>query len=230
MDTFQWIINYWEKLNDSTLLSSNDIRRNISYWARDEQLEYLRWKVQELSEEIGRTHEGYMNLTEKDTNILTKKVFVYMAGLKKREKLLGGLTFSLRLMEYPEIVKGNGITPEAIAQARNYPISEIVEVNSRGFAHCVNHFPDRHPSMYCKGNWAHCFSCGFSGDSISVYQKVNNIGFVESVEGLSGVSGLSPERKKVSSKGKHTFGHKKTQQKTKLGRERIVWKLIEGEK
>jgi len=184
MDTFQWIINYWEKLNDSTLLSSNDIRRNISYWARDEQLEYLRWKVDELSEEIGKIHKGYMNLTEKDANILTKKVFVYMSGLKKREKLLGGLTFSLRLMEYPDIVKGNGITPEMIAQARNYPLSEIVEVNSRGFAHCVNHFPDRHPSLYTKGGFAYCFSCGWQGDSIDITMKLFNLTFVEAVRKL----------------------------------------------
>ena len=227
MDTFQWIINYWEKLNDSTLLSSNDIRRNISYWARDEQLEYLRWKVQELSEEIGKIHKGYMNLTEKDANILTKKVFVYMSGLEKREKLLGGLTFSLRLMEYPDEIREGGITPAQIAQARDYPLKDLIEANKDNMVRSPFR-DDKHPSFYIKRNFYYDFATGESGDVINFYMRLNNIGFVEAVKRLSGVSGLSPGRKKRSSKGKTTFGHKKVSHKRNVGKEKKLWKLIEG--
>jgi len=104
-------------------------------------------------------------------------------------------------------------------------LSEIVEVNNRGFAHCVAHFPDRHPSMYCKGNWAFCFSCGFSADAIGVFMKVNGVNFVEAVKKLAGIS---PELQKKASKGKDTFQAKKTRQKQNAGIEKVFWKLIEG--
>lgn len=76
------------------------------------------------------------------------------------------------------------ITDQMIEEARNYPITELIEVNSQGFALCVNH-QDKNPSMYCRNNYVHCFSCGYTGDVIDVYMKVNNVGFKEAVKELN---------------------------------------------
>lgn len=68
-----------------------------------------------------------------------------------------------------------------IQRARDYPLSQLLEINKYGYAKCINHEPDEHPSMYCKNNYAYCFTCGYSGDVIDVAMKVNGIGFVEAV-------------------------------------------------
>lgn len=79
------------------------------------------------------------------------------------------------------------ITPELIARAREHPIRDLVETNSRGYALCVNPEHDDHsPSMWTKNNFAHCFSCNWSGDSIDVAMKVYNIKFQEAVKKLAG--------------------------------------------
>ena len=80
------------------------------------------------------------------------------------------------------------ITTELIARAREYPIRDLVETNSRGYALCVNPEHDDHsPSMWTKNNFAHCFSCNWTGDSIDVAMKVYGVTFREAVEKLSGI-------------------------------------------
>lgn len=77
------------------------------------------------------------------------------------------------------------ITPDMIARAREYPITSLVEANSRGYALCVNPEHDDHtPSMWTKNNFAHCFSCGWTGDSIDVAMTVWKAKFPEAVKKL----------------------------------------------
>lgn len=78
----------------------------------------------------------------------------------------------------------NRITDEDIARAKEYPIENLVEVNSAGFAKCINH-NDEHPSMYCKGNFAYCFSCGYTADPIKLAMDINGWSFIETVRRLS---------------------------------------------
>ncbi|MCL5024831.1 MAG: CHC2 zinc finger domain-containing protein [Nitrospirae bacterium] len=75
-----------------------------------------------------------------------------------------------------------GITEDMIDRAREYPINQILECK-RNMALCINH-AERTPSMSVKNNRAHCFGCGWTGDAISVYQKLNNASFVEAVRAL----------------------------------------------
>lgn len=75
------------------------------------------------------------------------------------------------------------ITDEMIARAREYPIENLIEVNSKGFALCVNH-DDKKPSMLTRGNYAHCFSCGYTGDVLDVAMKVRGLDFTGAVKAL----------------------------------------------
>ena len=177
---------YWQVWREGILWTRHEILKNISYWSEPERIECLEYKVGELEEDIAFIYKRYERMTQQDKSILYKRFILLLVDLPKREKLLKGLKMSLRLLKYPEIVKGNGVSPEMIAQARDYPLSEIVEVNSRGFAHCVNHFPDRHPSMYCKKNFAHCYVCSYSGDVIDVFMKLHKVNFIEAVKKLQG--------------------------------------------
>jgi hypothetical protein len=78
----------------------------------------------------------------------------------------------------------NRITDEMIERAREYPIESLIAGDGRrGNVLCIAH-EERHPSMSLKGNRARCFSCGYYGDSIDVYQKLHVCGFAEAVKAL----------------------------------------------
>lgn len=83
------------------------------------------------------------------------------------------------------VIEGNGVTDVDIEHAKSFPISDIIEVNSKGFALCVS--PDhteKTPSMYCKKNFAYCYGCGFRADTIALYMQVNGVTFVQAVNSL----------------------------------------------
>jgi len=75
------------------------------------------------------------------------------------------------------------ITDEMIERAREYPIESLIGNGRSGNVLCIVH-EEKHPSMSLKGNRARCFSCGYYGDSIDVYMKLNGVGFVEAVRAL----------------------------------------------
>lgn len=79
--------------------------------------------------------------------------------------------------------KSAPVTEAMIEQAKRFPIEQLVEVNRQGFAKCVWH-TDSHPSMFCKKNFAHCFVCQKSGDTIAVAMVKEGLSFREAVERL----------------------------------------------
>ena len=175
----------WQELRGGVLFTSHDIRRYISDWGKEEKIKYLQEWVNTLSEEITNIYRGYNRMTERDVNILTKRVFLYMADLKKRERLLKGLTMNLRLLKFDGGSK-NGITPEMIAIARDYPLRELV--GSEKFpVFCPFHNDVHHPNFFIRNNWGHCFACGWSGDAIAFTMKRDGLSFLEAVKRLSGM-------------------------------------------
>jgi hypothetical protein len=81
--------------------------------------------------------------------------------------------------------KGSGaiITDDMIEQARRYPIGQLVEVNKHGAALCINH-NERHASMDCRNGRCYCYSCGWKGDVIDLYMKINSATFQTAVYAL----------------------------------------------
>ena len=92
---------------------------------------------------------------------------------KEKKKLENELKFKYA-------IKNEDINDEMIASAKEYPIDRLIEVNSKGFAVCPFH-DDHNPSAYCKNNFLHCFTCGASADSISLYMHLHNATFKEAV-------------------------------------------------
>ena len=74
------------------------------------------------------------------------------------------------------------ITSEMIEQARNYPIRNLIK-SSKGLALCVNH-GEKNPSMNTKNNFAYCHACGWHGDTIEMYMKINRCNFKDAVKSL----------------------------------------------
>lgn len=75
----------------------------------------------------------------------------------------------------------------SITKAKAYPIENLIEFNSGGFASCPFHGPEKTPSAkwYPQRNKIHCFGCHVDADSIDVYQKINNVDFIKAVKALS---------------------------------------------
>lgn len=72
------------------------------------------------------------------------------------------------------------ITPNMIKRAKEYPIEKILDINKAGFAQCIFH-RDRQPSMYCKKNYAYCFTCQRSADTVEILVKRDGYKFVDAV-------------------------------------------------
>lgn len=82
----------------------------------------------------------------------------------------------------------NEVTPEMIERAKEYPISNIIDISRKGmgFMCCLWH-DDKHPSMKLleSQNRLYCFSqCRKGFDAIDVYMKINNSTFFEAVRNL----------------------------------------------
>ena len=71
-----------------------------------------------------------------------------------------------------------------IEKARNVPIETIYPFVRRGKnVSCPLH-SDTHPSASIKYNRLVCFSCGFKGDVIALFMRLNNVEFKEAVRNL----------------------------------------------
>ena len=123
--------------------------------------------------------------------IKTDKVLVKILKSLENQRQLKQIQKEIRkvMREYeylfsPEIKEG--ITDEMIQRAKEYPISDILGETTNGKYQCIDH-DDHNPSMhyYKQTNSVYCFSCGYSADSIAVYQKVYNVDFKTAVKKLN---------------------------------------------
>jgi len=106
--------------------------------------------------------------------------------LNKMVKHWGNIEEKEELLKEAEQIEkrlNSKITEEMIEIARSFPIERIVEVDN-GWATCAFHSPDKNPSMYCKNNYAYCFSCKENADPIKLYMTIHNCSFVEAVNNL----------------------------------------------
>ena len=75
------------------------------------------------------------------------------------------------------------ITPEMIEQARQYPITSIIEFPT-GRHRCCPFHEDSNPSMALYENHVHCFVCNRSWDSISATMELDGVSFRDAVLAL----------------------------------------------
>lgn len=146
------------------------VRKEMKEWlAEPEMIEFAkeckerRWA--DLSELVEKAKKKLLEKMEHRGNIEEKKEM--LQGIKTLEKVLA-----------------SDITSETIERAREFPIKELIHVNERNMALCIDH-GDKNPSMNCKNNFAYCHSCGFHADAIGIYMKLNNCSFKEAVNKLS---------------------------------------------
>ena len=155
-------------------------------WIRTRRLMYLwdramavYWYLSEVYDRYGQyqTQPGWWRQTVLKLNRVTD-------GERKLKSLVNSYRYHLLEGEPSEWAK-NRITDEQIRQAESHDIASLLDINKFGYARCLNHRPDKHPSMYCKNNFAYCFVCGWTGNAIKVYMVLNDCNFVTAVKALS---------------------------------------------
>lgn len=142
-------------------------------WARQCRIAYLRDRLEHLiiayAPEDIVTEDWLLDLIREQQARIKKEIDMITAEILAWKK--------------PQF-KDKKITPAMIEQAKEFPIGQLIEINKRGFAKCVWH-NDINPSMYCKNNYAYCFSCGSKGDAIDIYMALYACNFKEAVVFLS---------------------------------------------
>jgi hypothetical protein len=145
-------------------------------------LAFLQPQIKLLEREIWGAHRQI----ERSKDPLIKALTA--SFIKDREKELRPLkveaTALLNHVNGKEAVPVAGrITPEMIDQARQYPITSIIDF-SKGRYRCCPFHKDRNPSMALYDNHVHCFVCNRSWDSISATMELDGVSFREAVLAL----------------------------------------------
>ncbi len=104
--------------------------------------------------------------------------------MKNKDKLKRERDYLLEkgLEAFGQKPKQDTVTPDMIERAKAYPIDNFIDAR-RGMALCLFH-EDHRPSMFIKNNFAYCFSCGKTADTIDVYRKLYGATFPEAVQAL----------------------------------------------
>lgn len=179
---------YWEEENKRMEQAVLELKSELSYdeWIEGQckRLIFLYDRMSEIKLMVSEYASKYAQ------SISADKPYLERHGLSIRVKELQA-DYQKMSRKFDQIIgadamRGNGgkITDEMVRRAREYPIEQLVEVNKKGFALCVNHI-DTKPSMFCRKNYAYCFSCGYKGDVLDVAMKVRGASFVEVVRDLS---------------------------------------------
>lgn len=120
----------------------------------------------------------------KDTASITfwEQVVEILKGeeLEKLRREAGRLKFLL----FPPKNDGGKVTEEQIRRAKEYPFTSLIEAR-RNMARCLFHQPDNHPSFSIKNNFGHCFSCGWSGDTIKFLMDSQKLDFRQAIKTLT---------------------------------------------
>ena len=111
-----------------------------------------------------------------------------LALIAHRKKLLREFDYCLSIF-FSSVTKKGDKEPEInqnmIDRAREYLLSSLIEIQRNKTARCISGtHEDKNASMDTRNNFAYCYACGWSGDSIAVYQKLHGASFVEAVKNL----------------------------------------------
>jgi hypothetical protein len=147
-------------------------------WQKERRTEYLKSRMEDIIFKTFYLMNDYELL--KGDNV-DSRLFVgaQIVGAIKTIQKLQGEIIGMRKREPGK----NGVTEDEIRQARQYPWSQLVEVNRNGMAICPFH-DDKDPSFSTKNNFGHCFGCQWSGDQIKFLMERDGLSFPDAVKRL----------------------------------------------
>jgi hypothetical protein len=165
--------------------------RNLIFEHKQEMGREGEWlRINSLTEQIGEIDDQLFESSLRYEHCKTNPMSGAMVAdgvkrlLKSKDKLSRerGYLLEKGLEAFGLKANRDYITPDMIERAKEYPIDTLIDTRT-GFALCLYH-SDRKPSMYVKNNFAHCFSCGKTADTIDVYRKLYGATFPDAVRAL----------------------------------------------
>ena len=155
------------------------VREKINVWKSDPELaefakaarlRYLRGQLKGALKEFNLNRQEWIEFVRVWRSDEEKAPFI-----KRQESLdkkIKGYETSIAVLE-GKIEQKDLITEEMIERAREYPIENLMEIGFNRRAKCVFHQGEGW-NMDIRKNFAHCYVCGASGDTINVYRAINN--------------------------------------------------------
>ena len=156
-------------------------KEEIGSQGKCKRLSYLYDRLFELDFELIDRHRKYQKSLKEDHPYIGRQLIAF--PIPKIEKEIAKIEREIDFIVRGSQRSNQGITPEMIHQARDYPIEHLIDVK-RGMARCIFH-DDHTPSMGIKNNHFHCFACGAKGDVIDFVMKRDGLPFVEAVRRLT---------------------------------------------
>lgn len=162
------------------------VRAEIRAWAESPEmapfakaarLRYFKAQLKTANDEFLKMREQYIEARR--LGIGTETIEKASLGLDKR---IRGYEISIAVLEGRREEK-NVITDEMIERAREFPIKQLLEIGYNGRAKCVFHQGEDF-NMDIRKNFAYCYVCGESGDTIRVYRAKHGCEFREAVLSL----------------------------------------------
>ena len=146
-------------------------------WVKDRRLEFL-------NKELKKINKNYLYWIETINSIETiwYKAIMEKVCLRPLVKKWNRIYKEIDMYKHPK-PRTNEITDEKIEEAKAYPIENLIETKKH-FSLCPFH-NDTHPSFYTKNNYGHCFSCGWTGDTIKFVRERDNLSFREAINFLT---------------------------------------------
>lgn len=171
------------KIRKQVLEFKEDIRKEHGQkWMDGRKMEFLEGKIKALKNRWNEIIESDSKSREMDTPHWLRKVFREFKGLKRIESQLRRYHIEKYIIKNPSFAK-NRVTPEEIASAMKFPFKDLVEAGKNLMTSCPFH-EDKHPSFYIKNNYAYCFSCKKSWNTINFIMETKDFRFPEAVRYL----------------------------------------------
>lgn len=147
-------------------------------WAIERRKAFLIGQINELrgkSNELVRLFSGHNELER----YLLLDSLRWLNGQVKQ--------FELELNSSNKKPNDKRITQVDIERAKQYPLENLLTNIRHNKTNCISgSHEDKHPSMDVRNGFAYCYSCGWRGDSIAVFMKVNTVDFITAVKRLKG--------------------------------------------
>lgn len=166
------------------------MRKEIRAWseepgmvtfAKAARLRYLKGCLSEAHIEWKQARNAFIEAIRVygDDSVQSRSLERVGAGILKK---IRGYELSIAVLD-GKIDEKDVLTDEMIARAKAYPMKNFIELGPNGRARCIFHQGEDF-NMDIRKNFAHCYVCGESGDTIKVYREKMGVSFREAVISL----------------------------------------------
>lgn len=148
-------------------------------FSKEARITYLRGEVKRIRTTIAELNEILLSvLKNRESGVL---ISLLSENVTKRQNIINKHVREISFRKNPG--KDGEITDEMILRAKEYPIEQILKLERNGRAKCVFHSGED-GNMDIRKNYAYCYVCGKSSDSIGVYMAFYDCNFRQAVLAL----------------------------------------------